>query len=114
MANEHLELFHATMTRVQRDGLRAMLDAVHPDIEFEDLPEAIEQRHRGGRLGIEDWIASIEQVWEDPRLEVEEATQIDERTLLVVYHFAARAKNIGIEVQQRLTNLMTMQDGLVI
>lgn len=114
MASEHLELFHATLRRFRRDGLRAMLDAMHPDVEFEDLPEAIEERHRRGRSGIEDWIASIEQVWEEARIDVEEVTELDERTLLVVYHFVARAKGIGIEVQQRLTNLFTLQDGLVI
>ena len=114
MASEHLELFRATLERVRQDGLRAMLEAMHPDVEFEDLPEAIEQRHRRGPSGIEDWIVSIEQLWEEPRLEVEEVTELDERTMVVVYHFIARAKGLGIEVQQRLTNLLTLQDGLVI
>lgn len=114
MASENLELFHATLRGVRRDGLRAMLDAMHPEVEFEDLPQAIEERHRRGPAGIEAWIASIEQIWEEARIEAEEVTELDERTLLVVYHFAARAKGIGIEVQQRLTNLFTLQDRLVI
>jgi hypothetical protein len=114
MASENLEVFRATLSGVRRHGLRAMLDAIHPEVEFEDLPQAIEERHRRGRAGIEAWIASIEQVWEEPRIEAEEATELDERTLLVVYHFVARAKGVGIEVQQRLTNLFTLEDGLVI
>ena len=114
MASEHLELFHATLRGVRRDGLRAMLPAIHPDVEFEDLPEAIEERHRRGLSGIEDWIASIEQVWEDPRIRAEEVTELDDETLLVVYHFVARARGLGIEVEQRLANLFTLRDGLVI
>jgi ketosteroid isomerase-like protein len=114
MASENLQLLHATLREVRHDGLRAILDAVHPDIEFEDFPQALEDRHRKGRAGIEDWIASIEQVWEEPRVETEEVAELDDRTLLVVYDFVARAKGSGIEVQQRLSNLFSLRDGLVI
>ncbi len=66
MASAHLQLIHDTLAAVSRDGLRAILDAAHPDIEFEDLPQTLEDRYRSGRSGIEAWVASIEDVWEEP------------------------------------------------
>lgn len=91
-----------------------MLGAAHPDIEFEDLPQTLEDRHRSGHSGLEAWIASIEEVWDEPRVETEEVTELDEHTLLVAFRFVARLKGSEIEVQQRLANLATERDGMVI
>lgn len=113
MASENLKLVQTAMNAANRDGLRAMLDVVHPEIEFEDLPQSLEDRHRSGRPAIEAWIASIEEVWEEPRVEAEEITELDAQTLLVVYRFVARAKGSQIEVEQPLANVCTVTEGMI-
>jgi ketosteroid isomerase-like protein len=114
MTQPNVERFREGFEEWNRGGFEAILDFLDPEIEFVDLPQATQPAPRRGREAVRAWIADMAEIWEDQRLDVEEVIEVDDRQLIVVARFAARAKGSGIEVDQLVSNLFVFRNRLAV
>lgn len=97
--------------RGEREGL---LRFFHPELEIVDLPQVVEERTKRGLSGLERWLASMDEIWEELRIEPEEFIEPDEDHLLVVARFRGRGRGSGIEIDQRVNTVYTLREGRVV
>jgi len=87
----------------------------HPEIEYVEADGPAP----GGSTGLagmaeafRDWLST----WEEWRVEAEEYRELDGERVLVLFHFSARGKTSGLEVEQLRTkgaSMFHLRDGQV-
>jgi ketosteroid isomerase-like protein len=110
VTSNNVRRLHAVIDSINRDGFDALLDELHPDIEFADLPQAPEEKVKRGPERVQNWYRDMAEIWEEMRLEVEDVTELDSERLMATLRIRARAKRSGIEVDQKVVNLFTLKD----
>ena len=94
--------------RGDREGLLELFD---PEVEFVDAPQSVEERERSGLDGIRRWFASMDEVWEELRFEVEEMVELDDERLIVVGRVQGRGRGSGIWIDRPIATLYTLRNG---
>ena len=80
----------------------AALDAIWSEqAEFHSTFAASEGRVFRGRQGTRDYFATLGEVFDDMRVEIEEITEAGEDRLVVVVRVTGRGKGSGVNVEQR-------------
>jgi ketosteroid isomerase-like protein len=94
--------------------LEAVLEFIDPDVQVEihtgrpDLPET-ETLH--GHAGFLENLRQLTEVFDEIEIEPEEFIEAGEN-LVVVVHAAGRGKGSGIRVENRVTHIWTIRDGM--
>jgi ketosteroid isomerase-like protein len=105
MAQENVELVRGAYEAFSRGDLPALLDALHPGIEW-DAREAL--LHKGlyvGHEGVKEYVGRMADVWEDFQLEPQEARDVGQGLVLVQGRIAGRDKSTGQAMEARFTHL---------
>jgi ketosteroid isomerase-like protein len=110
-ATERVKRAFEAFNRGEREALLEFFD---PDIEVQDVAQAVEEPLRHGLSGVRRWFAAMDEVWEELRIEPEEYLEVDESRLIVVARVSGRGRGSGIEVDRSITTLYTMRDGRVV
>src|SRR5204863_479952 len=89
----------------------ATLDAIWSEQgEFHSTFAASEGRVFRGQQGIRDYFATLGEVFDDVRVEIEEMTDAGEDRLVVVVRVTGRGRGSGANVEQRNTQVWTFGD----
>jgi ketosteroid isomerase-like protein len=101
MSEDNVGLVRLAIDAVNHRDL-ATLDAIcSEEIEFHSTFAASEGRVFRGRQGIRDYFATLGEVFDDMRIELEEITDAGEDQLVVVVRVMGRGKGSGANVEQR-------------
>ena len=114
MSQQNVEIVRSIYAAWERGDFTSA-EWAHPEIEYvgADGPAP------GGSTGLagmaeafRDWLST----WEEWRVEAEEYRELDGERVLVLFHFSARGKTSGLEVEQLRTkgaSLFHLRDGQV-
>jgi ketosteroid isomerase-like protein len=92
----------------------ATLDAIWSEqAEFHSTFAASEGRVFRGRQGTRDYFATLGEVFDDMRVEIEEITEAGEDRLVVMVRVTGRGKGSGVNVDQRNGQVWTFVRGKV-
>jgi ketosteroid isomerase-like protein len=92
----------------------ATLDAIWSEqAEFHSTFAASEGRVFRGRQGTRDYFATLGEVFDDMRVEIEEITEAGEDRLVVMVRVTGRGKGSGVNVEQRNGQVWTFVRGKV-
>jgi ketosteroid isomerase-like protein len=110
MASENVELIRRAYEDYAERGLEAIMDLLHPDVEFvepEFIPGAEAFR---GHEGAREWLRKTSDIWEEFGYELEEIAEAGDR-VAVAFRMVARGKGSGVEIESHRVHVWTLRDG---
>jgi ketosteroid isomerase-like protein len=102
------ELVAAAYDSFNRGDVEPILDLLHPDVEWVPPPTSLEPRPLRGRHAVREYLAP--NFFESQTAEPLETIEHGNR-LLVVARVRARGRGSGIEIDQTVYHLLTIEDG---
>jgi ketosteroid isomerase-like protein len=116
MSKEDVETVNRVLDAFSRSDRASVELLVHPDVEWRTVlgpllgVESVSGREAVLRLGFEE----IPDVVEDYRAEVEELMDLGKARVLVVARYRGRAKQSGIEIDERISSVHRLRDGMIV
>src|SRR3954469_6753878 len=110
MSEENVETVRAIHEALARGESPATLRLLHPDIEYVNPPGAVEPGTRRGIAAYEDALRSINDVFEDVRIEVREIIDAGDQ-VVVLATYTARGRSSGAQRQHEDGYVWTIRDG---
>jgi uncharacterized protein len=91
-----------------RGDVEAMLDLLHPDVEWVPPPTSVEPQPLRGREAVREYVAPniFERQTAEPIETIEEGNR-----LLVAARVRARGSGSGVEIDQTAYHVLTIEDG---
>ena len=113
MSEDNVELVHKAVDATNKRDL-ATLDAIFSEEgEFHSTFAASEGRVFRGRDGVRDYFATLSEVFDDMRIEIEEIADAGADRLVVVVRVMGRGKGSGAEVEQRNGQVWAFGNGRI-
>jgi ketosteroid isomerase-like protein len=109
--SEVAEVVRRAYEAFSRGDFEAVVDFLHPDVEWVPPPSSVEPQPRRGRDAVREYLAP--NVFEDQTAEPVEVVEEGNR-VLVAAHVRARASGSGIELDQIVYHLYTIENGLAV
>jgi ketosteroid isomerase-like protein len=110
MSHQNVAVVRAIHEALARGESPATLGLLHPDIEYVNPPGAVEPGTRRGITAYEDALRSMNEAFEDVRIEVHEI--IDAGDQVVVFAtYTARGRSSGAQRQNEDGYVWTLRDG---
>lgn len=113
MSRENVEVVGRIYDALARGDFDIALSHLHPEIEWHEPPHSpsagVYRGHEGVRRSFLGWAAS----WSDYRLDVDDLLEAGD-DVLAKCRQRARGRASGVEVEQRLFNVWTLRDGIVV
>ena len=114
MSQENIELLRAGYDAWNRGDLQSVLDGLHPEVEWEENPDALPGMDRvyRGHAGFLKRQRDAFDVWEWFRVEEQEFIDAGEHVVVLV-RAIGKGSHSGIEVEMRLYDVFTFRDGKI-
>ena len=113
MSQENVDLVRLAVEATNRGDL-ATLDAIWSEEgEFHSTFAASEGRVFRGRQRFRDYFDTVDEAFDDMRVEVEEITEVGEDRLVVVLRVSGRGKGSGVNVEQHNGQVWTFVDSKI-
>ena len=109
---ERAELVRRLTDAVDRQDLDAILDLVHPEIEFVSLIASLSDRVYRGPSGVRDWFDDINEAWSSVSRTVEDVIDAGDR-LVVLYRLRSVGRESGLELDTPIGAVWEFRDGKV-
>jgi ketosteroid isomerase-like protein len=106
--SEFSEVVLAAYDSFNQGETEAILDLLHPDIEWVPPPTSVEPHPLHGRDAVREYLAP--NIFESQTAEPIEIIEHGNR-LLVVAHVRARGRGSGIEIDQTAYHILTIEGG---
>jgi hypothetical protein len=113
MSQENVETVRRMYDAYARGDLEVSLSCLDPAIEFSQPAGEPGGGTYHGRQGVIQAFTTWTGAWEDYRVEVEELTDLGEHVLATTHHYG-RGKGSGIEVEQKIFQVWTLSNGMVV
>ena len=113
MRDEDLESLRRGYEAWNRGEVRAVLDLVHPEIEWQPGEDSPEAGVFTGRDGFKAFITSWSDSFDEFRLEPEEMT-VARDSIVVVLRQSGRGRGSGVELDIRTVHVWTIRDGMAV
>jgi ketosteroid isomerase-like protein len=110
MSHENLAVVRAIHEVLARGESPATLGLLHPDIEYVNPPGAVEPGTRRGVAAYEDAVRSINEAFEDIRIEVREIKDVGDK-VVVLATYTARGRSSGAQRENEDGYVWTVRDG---
>jgi ketosteroid isomerase-like protein len=110
MSDENVEIVRERYQQVNKRGFAAVADFLSPDFTM-DSPQGVEASQAHDKAGLQRWFEKMDEIWETLVFDPTEISALDAERVIAVVHTSGRAKGSGIEIDQELTHLWTLQDG---
>jgi ketosteroid isomerase-like protein len=110
MSQENVEVVRAIHEAFARGESPATLRLLHPDIEYVNPPGAVEPGTRRGIAAYEDALRSINNAFEDIRIEVREIKDVGDQ-VVVFATYTARGRTSGVQRENEDAYVWTVRDG---
>ena len=113
MSVTYIELVRLGVDAVNHRDL-GTLDAIWSEEgEFHSTFAASEGRVFRGRQAFRDYFETLDEAFDDMRVEVEEITEVGEDRLVVVLRVSGRGKGSGVNVEQHNGQVWTFVDSKI-
>jgi ketosteroid isomerase-like protein len=112
MSRENVELVRPAYEAWNSGDLDAALRNTHPRVEFVQdarVPGAV---NLTGRPEVRAWLESFHETWEWFRIAPERIEAVGGR-VLVVARISAKGRVSGVELEQRVGHVLTLEDGRI-
>jgi ketosteroid isomerase-like protein len=113
MAEEHVERLRGMIEDFNAGGIDAALAHVHPELTWHAPPEWLEKSVYTGHEGLRELAASWGQNFEEYRVDVEQAVELDDGRVFALLHQRGRIKDSGAHVEQAIAYIAEFRAGLV-
>jgi ketosteroid isomerase-like protein len=100
--SENLDLVRSIYAAWER-GDYSSVEWADPAIEYV-VADGVEPGIWKGRAEMEKVLGSILDLWDDPRIEVDECRELDDSRVLVLNHLHAKGKTSGVDIGGMLRN----------
>jgi ketosteroid isomerase-like protein len=107
---ESVELMREMVAAIQRGDYGWFMDRSDPEIVNVQPPEAPDAKTYRGHQGIVEALEDWPSQWDEFEVELVEVIDLDEERLISVTHHRMKAREI--EVEQKVTYLYTIRNGL--
>ena len=101
MRKDNVELVRRAVDATNDHDVARLEAMFSEETEFHSTFAATEGRVFRGRQGVRDYFATLGEVFDDMRIEIEEITDAGENQLVVVVRVTGRGKGSGVNVEQR-------------
>lgn len=113
MREEDLEALRLGYAAWNRGDVAAVLDLVHPDIEWSPGADSPEAGASTGRNRFEAFIRSWSESFDELRLEPEGMTVAGD-SVIVVLRQSGRGRGSGVELDVRIAHVWRIRDGMAV
>jgi ketosteroid isomerase-like protein len=113
VSRANVEIVRRMYEAYARADFELSLSYLDPDIEFSQPAEEPGAGTYHGHQGVIQAFANWMGTWEDYRVEVEELTDLGDHVLARTRHHG-RGKGSGVEVEQRIFQLWSLQNDKVV
>ncbi|MEK6252221.1 MAG: nuclear transport factor 2 family protein [Actinomycetota bacterium] len=116
MSQENVEIVRRVLDGVSRSDRASVEPLLHPDVEWRTVlgpllgVETVSGHEAVLRLGFEE----IPDAFEDYHAEVEEMMDLGEAGVLVVARYVVRGKKSGIEIDEQISSVHLLRDGMIV
>jgi ketosteroid isomerase-like protein len=116
MSKENVEIVRRALDAFSRSDRASIEPLLHPDVEWRTVlgpllgVETVSGRDAVLRMGFEQ----IPEAFEDRRVEVEELRDLGEGRVLLVARYLGRGKGSGIELDERISSIHRLRDGMIL
>jgi ketosteroid isomerase-like protein len=101
MSEDQVEQVRLAVDAVNRHDLPTLDAMASEQFEFHSTFAASEGRVFRGRDGVRDYFDTLDEVFDDMQIEIEEITDAGENRVVVVVRVTGRGKGSGANVEQR-------------
>jgi ketosteroid isomerase-like protein len=109
--SEMAEVMRGAYEAFSRGELDAVVDLLHPEVEWVPPTDSVEPHPLRGRDAVREYLAP--NIFEEQSAEPLELIEEGDR-VLVVARVRARARGSGIEIDQVVYHLFTIENGLAV
>ncbi len=113
MSQENVEIVRRVVEATNRSDLAALDTLWTADAEFHSTFAAAEGRTFRGLQGIRDYFATLGEVFDELRIEIEGITEVDQDRLVVLVGLRGRGKESGAVVEAHHGHVWTIRDRKV-
>ena len=110
MSQENVEIARRAYDSLTVGNLSRLAEFVAPEIEVDLTRNVFNPQVIRGYEGIEQFITTLNEVWEDFRFEIEELIDAGDNVVAVV-RLVGKGKGSGVPVDQRDTHVVKARDG---
>ena len=110
MSEENVEIIRQFYDTLNRDGVAAAAELLHPDIEIHEPPEVPDADVWHGRDGVEEVVGKLASSFHDLAFEADEIIPIGNRVFVIV-RWSGRGSSSGAEADTALFHLWSFRDG---
>jgi ketosteroid isomerase-like protein len=114
MSQRNVEIVRRVLDAVNRRDLETLDALFHEEGEFESVLAASEGRVFRGKQGIRDYFAWFDDAFETYGSEVEDLIDAGEDRVVALLRFAARGRESGIALEQRIGIVFTLQGAQIV
>jgi ketosteroid isomerase-like protein len=104
----HAAKFQAGWAAVNRGEIEAVVDLLHPEVEWDVSPAFVDLPVYRGHAGVRRFFYDVFQLWEEFRLEIDEIHERDDQVLVVGW-WAARGRTSSVPIKEPGAWLWTMR-----
>ena len=104
----NLRLVRQAYKAFKHGDITAIIEFIDPEIEVHDPGGGVEPQERHGQTGLIDSVRNMRTVWEDFRLELDEAIDLGDRVLALV-RMSGRGRHGGVPVQAKVAHLWAIR-----
>jgi ketosteroid isomerase-like protein len=108
MSRENVEVVRSFYDAFINGDLSAWIATWHPEIEYRPVEE---EGVIHGAEALLDYLQRWFEVWEDYRFEVEDYIDAGGNVVVVCFRHTGRGEGSGIQVEQRLFHVCTLDEG---
>jgi ketosteroid isomerase-like protein len=112
MSEENVEIVRCAIEAYDQEGLDGTLRYYDPEIEWTSTGDYIEAATYRGHDGLRRYLGTMEEEFEDLRIEPVELIDAGERVISSV-RFTGRGKASGAPVEMTLVSVGSLRDGLI-
>jgi ketosteroid isomerase-like protein len=116
MSRENVEIVQRVLDGFSRLDRASVEPLLHPDVEWRTVlgpllgVPTVSGRDAMLRFAFEE----IPDVTENPRVEVEELRDLGDGRVLVIARYLGRGKGSGIELEQQISSVHRLRDGMIV
>jgi ketosteroid isomerase-like protein len=112
VSEENVEIVRCAIEAYDQEGLDGTLRYYDPEIEWTSTGDYIEAATYRGHDGLRRYLGTMEEEFEDLRIEPVELIDAGERVISSV-RFTGRGKASGAPVEMTLISVGSLRDGLI-
>jgi ketosteroid isomerase-like protein len=110
MSRANVEAAERIYEARRRGDVDALLEELHPDVEWRPHLSSLGGRPVRGHAGVREYLASLAEEWEDFRQDLEQVFDAGDQVVAFLNTYG-RGRGSGIELQPQVAHVLRFSDG---